>query len=373
MSETNDFLGFDPSQLSVFNQNDGKKEGFVNPYLYNTNPANTVSEDGYYRATIKIVYNPHDYRSSVIEQQSYGLQDERGWFSVVSKLTLNDTSCPIFKAWKTCHYAKKEENPVLWAQAAKKEEGGKALFDKRFARYVTVQVIEDKNQPDLVGKYLFWKLPATVWEIIDAKMNPSKESGKASIPVMDFLFGRSFDIEVIPGPGKPGEERYNRERSYRVEMSEDVTQVINPDGSPILNDAEQAVLDKYVSAMKKVWASKNPEERLTMINNINADENTIEFRSIYSRIREEIKSVCPNINDHMSYVEWTDEVKARVQKWIDKVLAGENPTAATTPVTTAPSNNTSNEAKSDETPANNTAATQSTAELNTTVDDDLPF
>ena len=65
------------------------------------------------------------------------------------------------------------------------------------------QVIEDNNQPDLVGKYMFWKLPKAIWETINAKMAPSPESKKASIPVMDFLFGRAIDLEVTPGPDDP--------------------------------------------------------------------------------------------------------------------------------------------------------------------------
>ena len=254
----NEILGFDPKQLAVFDKNENQNKS-SNPLIYHTRPADSKSEDGVYRATIKIIYNPFDLRHSVLEQQSYFIQDENGYLTVVSSLTNNDTSCPIFKAWKKCHYA--EERSPLWLQAAPKDKGGKGLFDKRFNRYVTIQVMEDKNQPDLVGQYLFWKLPKSIWDVINAKMNPSPDSGKPSIPVMDFLFGRAIDIEVIPGPDdKSQPERRQRETKYMGEISEDVVSCTNPDGSPLLSASEQEVLDEYIAGLKTVLKIKDPQE-----------------------------------------------------------------------------------------------------------------
>ena len=230
-----DILAFDPSQLAVNNPVEAPRQG-GNMNIYRPRPVDSKSEDGVYRAQIKVCYNPFDLRRSVLEQQSYAMQDATGWFSVVSSLTNNDTSCPVFKAWKTCHYSK---DVVLQNQAKKKEEGGNQLFDKRYARYVIIQVLEDNNNPDLNGKYMFWKLPKSIWDIINAKMSPSKESGKASIPVMDFLFGRAIELEVIPGPDdKNAPERKIRERSYKGEFTEDTVSCINPDGSPIILDTD---------------------------------------------------------------------------------------------------------------------------------------
>lgn len=324
----NEILGFDPTQLDVFNQNDAPKSA-GNPLIYKTRPANSVSEDGVYRATIKVVYNPFNLRQSVLEQQSYAMQDANGWFTVVSSLTNQDTSCPIFKAWKKCHFAdpkKDEQSRILWKQAAKAEEGGNALFDKRFARYVVVQVLEDKNQPEAVGKFLFWKMPKSVWDIITAKMSPSLESKKPKIPVMDFLFGRAIDIEVTPGPKDPMHpEREQRETKYTAELSDDVVSCVNPDGSPLLNDEEQEVLDTYVSSMMKIWKTKDPEIRATMEAEVNADPNTVELRKIYAKVLEQIKGFCPNLIEELGYKPWTPEVTERVQKWIDIVLSGNNP------------------------------------------------
>ena len=357
----NDILGFDPTQLTLFNEPEANKSA-GDPLIYKPAPEKSKSEDGIYRSTIKIIYNPFDLRTSVLEQQSYAMQDKDGYFSIVSSLTVNDTkSCPVFNAWKKCRYA--EEGSVLWKQQAKKEDGGKQLFDKRFARYVTIQVLEDENQPELVGKYLFWKLPKSIWDIINAKMNPT-DPKKASIPVMDFLFGRAIDLEVIPGPDdKNAPERKTRETKYMGELSDEPVSCVNPDGTPILNDEQQEVLDQYIKDISKVWKSKDPDERKTLNAEVLAMDNTKELQKIYSKVLEQIKTVCPNLIEHLSYKELDADKMKRVQNWIDIVLSGNDPAA----VTEAPASVETVGVTSAPEPKN------SQVEVNTEEDDDLPF
>lgn len=359
----NEILGFDPTSLSVFNQEETSKKQF-NSNLYRMRPSEAKSDDGVYRATIKVIYNPFDLRQSILEQQSYGLQDAQGWFTVVSSLTINDLNCPIFKAWKKCHYA--EKGSALWKQAASVAEGGNGLFDKRFGRYVTIQVISDKNHPELEGKYMLWKMPRSIWDVINAKMNPAAESMKAPIPVMDFLFGRALDIEVIPGPKDPAHpEREARETKYMCELTDDVVSCVNPDGSPLLNDSEQDILDEYVRQMSKVWRSRSAEERAQLTAEINANENTKQLRTLYARVLEEIKKVCPDLNKELSYHEWSDDVKERVQRWIDIVLEGNVPAA---------SGQAPEAAKTVDTPVTSTVeTTTAAAPAAQDNDDDLPF
>lgn len=355
----NDILGFDPSMLNCYQEQPQTSTG--NPHIYHPKPALSKSEDGVYRAQIKVIYNPYDLRNSILEQQSYALQDANGFFSVVSSLTNNDKNCPVFKAWKQCHFSKDEN---MQKQAITKDKGGRGLFDKRYARYALIQVIEDNNQPDLVGSYLFWKLPKAIWESINGKMAPSPESKKASIPVMDFLFGRAIDLEVTPGPDDPrAPERKTREISYNTsELTDDVVSCTNPDGSSLLNDEQQAILDEYVDEMtKKVWKQKDPTLRATAIAEINTSENTKKLREFYRDIIEKIKSFAPNLIEELGYHEWSDDVKARVNAWINVVLAGNDPTnpiGAPTAVTTAPTTDTT------------TSGSEAT---DTTSSDDLPF
>lgn len=360
----NDILGFDPSQLSVFNQ-ESTQSSYTNSNIYKTRPSESKSEDGIYRATIKIVYNPFDLRHSILEQQSYAMHDKDGWFTVVSKLTNGDTNCPIFKAWKKCRYS--QEGSALHSQLEKN------LFDKRFARYCVVQIIEDNNKPELVGRFMFWKLPKSIFDIINAKMNPSKESKKSPIPIMDFLFGRAIELEVIPGPDdKNAPERKLRETSYMGEITEDIVSCVNPDGSSMLSASEQQILDKYVFDMQKVWKSKNPEERNEFLAQINADPNTVELQKIYRRVLEEIKKVCPNIEEELGYNEWSQDVKDRVQRWIDIVLSGNDPAVADDApavLTTSNENVVTEAAKPAPAPADPFAPEN----IDNDIPDDLPF
>lgn len=364
----NDILGFDPSQLSVYNKEE-KPQTSGNPLIYKTRPADSISEDKVYRCTIKPVYNPFDFHKSVLEQQVYAMQDKDGWFSIISSLTNDDTSCPVFKAWKKCHFAKKDENYNLWKQAAKKDEGGQQLFDKRFNRYITVQIIEDQNQPDLVGKYMLWKAPKSIWELIDGKQNPSPESKKAKIPVMDFLFGRAVELEVKPGPGKPGEERFARETTYTGELTDDVVTVVNPDGSPLLNDAQQAVLDAYVEEASKIWKSKDPETRPAMIEALAKEPNTAELKKIYAQVLEDIKKYCPDVFEVLGYKPLSEDVLKRVNNWINIVLSGNDPATFDAAPEAAATVGTEEQKKEDTSTA--------TAEVAPTpandVTDDLPF
>lgn len=318
-----DVLGFDPQDLFRNDSNENTSNG--NSLVYRMRPADSKDEDGIYRATIKVVYNPFDRKHSFLDQQSYGMNDAEGFFSVISSLTLNNEegkNCPIFKAWKKCHYS--QEGSQLWLQQAKREDGGKQLFDKRSARFCVVQILDDKNQPDLVGSFKLWKIPASVYQIIKQKQDPT-DPKKSAIPVMDYLFGRAIDIEVHPGPDdKANPQRKTREITYTGELSEEVVSCINPDGSPILTSDEQDILENYVESMKKVWKSKDPEERANLMKEVLAEENTAKFRPIYARVLEEIKGWAPNI-DSLSYKEWSPEVAARVQRWIDVVLAGNDP------------------------------------------------
>ena len=360
----NDVLGFNPQDLFKNDTEGQSAQNAGNGLIYRMRPADSKSEDGIYRATIKVVYNPFDRKHSFLEQQMYAMNDAQGFFSVVSSLTLNTEegkNCPIFKAWKKCRYA--DEKSTLWLQQAKKEDGGRALFDKRMSRYCVVQILADDNQPNLVGSFKLWKIPSSIYQIIKQKQDPT-DPKKAAIPVMDFLFGRSIDIEVTPGPDdKNAPERKTREITYAGELSEEIVSCINPDGSPLLTSAEQDILDEYVDSMKKVWKSKDPSERAELLNEVLAEPNTAEFRKIYSRVLEDIKSWAPNL-DTLSYHEWTPEVTARVNAWINTVLAGNDPRVASTAPEVAATVSTAPAA---------TVSTPSVVSVEADENDDLPF
>lgn len=342
----NDVLGFDPRTLLEPETSSQSTNG-GNSMIYHTRPADSKAEDGVYRSTIKVIYSPFDFRHSILEQQSYAIHDAQGWLTLVSSLTVNDKSCPIFTAWKQCHFAMQKDgtfktdlDKIRYQQALTSDKGGNGMFDKRFSRYVTIQVISDKNQPELEGQYLFWKLPKSILDIMNAKQAPSAESGKPVIPIMDCLFGRSIDIEVTPGPDDAQHpERKTREIKYLGEISEDVVSCTTPTGQPLLTADEQTILDTYIDEMSKnVWKNKDPEDRAAKLATINAEENTKQLRSIYSKVIETMKTFCPDLNKELGYTPWDATTMQRVKDWITIVLAGNDPANVTVaPPTTATS------------------------------------
>lgn len=356
-----DILGFDPSQLNVFATND-QSQSNVNHNLYVTRPSESKSEDGVYRSKIKIIYSPQNLKNSIIEVQSYAMQDENGFFSAPTSLMIGDKSCPIFTAWKKCRYA--DPGTVLWKQQAKKEEGGKQLFEKRYARYVTIQVLEDKNHPELEGKYMFFKLPKSIWEMIEKKQHPSKESGNFPVPVMDFLFGYAIKLEVNPGPDdKNSPQRKTREITYSGEFTKHPVSCVNPDKTPLLDPSEQRVLDKYIDAMEEIWDEEDAEKRTKMLADVNADPNTAELRTIYKKVLEDIKSFCPDLNEEFGFKPWDEALTKRVNAWLEVVMSGNEPKTAT-PAAAADANATS------------TATVEQAEEAPVSVggeDEDLPF
>jgi hypothetical protein len=95
--------------------------------------------------------------------------------------------------------------------------------------------------------------------------------------------------------------------------------------SPLLNAAQQAVLEQYIDDMKKVWKEKDPATRTSLKATVDASDNTKELRSFYRTVVDKIKTFCPDLIAELGYNEWSDDVKNRVQKWIDIVLTGNNP------------------------------------------------
>jgi len=370
-------LGFNPQDLFGNNSEENQSSNQSNSLIYKTRPSDSVSEDGHYRCKIKIIYNPENPKKSFLEQQSYGIQDTNGFLTVISSLTVDDKSCPIFTSWKKCHYA--EPGSVLYNQALSTDKGGKQLYDKRFARYVIVQILKDKNQPDLEGSFKIWKLPTAIYTLLQQKMNPAKESGKMSIPVMDYLFGRAINIDVAPGPDDPKQPlRKTREITYTGEFTEDVVSCVNPDKSPLLNDEEQEILDAYVRKIEKAWKmtcedDEEIEQRNAIIAAANSSDEYKALLPIYSKVLAKIKEWAPKL-DSLSYKPWSEDVKKRVANWIEVVESGNDP--ATMSIEKLHElqglNNDAEPEKRNDDVVDTKVNTSSTATVNDTTDD-LPF
>lgn len=366
---------FDPTSLVQTEDSSSKQSG--NPIIYNANPSRGNAEDGHYRSTIKVIFNPFSFKDSVVERQSYSITDENGWFEACSSLTNNDVNCPIFKAWKSLRYS---SDPLKNSWAAPEYKGGKGWFNKKTERWVTIQVLEDKNHPELEGQYMLWKMPKFIWTLISSKQTPSVESGKASIPVMDFLIGRAVELDVTPGPDdKTDPTRKNREISYDLSsLSEDPVACTNPDGSSLISEEQEEIVDKVVSMLKKVWKERNVEKRNEMMTKLQENTDVKEFNRFYEEeVVPKIRQFCPNVKEEMQFKPWTPELEARVNAWLAKVTNGIDPTSVAS-ITVASTNPNSTSTDVTFTACKTDIDTQSKPAQTVTVapesdDDDLPF
>ena len=187
-------MNWDPTAV-VFNEPESRT---FDANVYKTNPKDSKADRGNYLSKIRIIYNPFNPKDSIVHQATYFLKSADGGRLVRSRLG-NGPADPgfkddvLFKTWKS-----------LWFSGDESEkERAKELFQKNESDFVLVQILEDENKPDLVGKFMAMKLPKAVKAKLEGKMNPSKESKKTPYPAMDYVIGLELNMEVTPGPDDP--------------------------------------------------------------------------------------------------------------------------------------------------------------------------
>lgn len=327
MSE--DFLSkmmdFDPSNLSAF-QEPVQTSANDDPEIYKTNPVKlSVSEDGHYHAKIRILYNPFHIEESVVKRVLYAMRDSEGFFTAPSSLSKGDKKCPLFTAWKKLHYAKHPDG----SDNVEVQQWGDKMYDKTETRWVLVQIIEDENQPDLVGKFRFWKLPKSIWTKLDAKMHPSPESKKAPVSVMDYLFGPIMTLNVTPGPeDKAAPERREREISYDLcEFEKDPFPIVSLDGSQLFTDDDLEVIERYNDAKEIISSASFKKVSEKKLNEAKTEITELKtaIRDLYSKAIDFMKENGLNPEEKFSFKPWSPELRERVEKWIEKVANMQDP------------------------------------------------
>ena len=324
MSYIDDIMGFNPQNLEAFQEPVSNNNYDVN--IYKTNPVKlSKADDGHYRSKLRIIYNPLDVKKSIVPQATYYLKDADGSILVRSKLANGDKSCPIFTAWKKLWFT-----PETDPQQQQKKTWAREMFDKTESQWCLIQVLEDENQPELVGKILAWKLPKVIFNKMSAKMNPSPESKKAPVPVMDYLMGLPLDLDIIPGPDDPSApERKQREISYDLcDFDTEYAPIIKVDGTPLFEESELETIDAYVTAREESIKGKTAAKK-------EAAQKTMEglkdqIKTLYQKSLDYLKENSFDLVKECGYQEWDDALKARVQHWIDAVLQMQNPQSVVT-------------------------------------------
>lgn len=307
-----DVMGFNPTDLTIFNAPEAQE---FNQTVYRTNPKDSKSEDGHYRSKIRVIYNPNDIKQSIVKQATYAMNDANGFFMVKSKLGNGDRTCPIFTAWKK-----------LWFSGDNaKKEWAKQMFDKSESQWTLVQIIEDENRPELTGQIKVMKLPKAIYVKLEALMNPSPESKKSPVPVMDYIFGRILEMDVTPGPDDPQHpERKNREIKYDLcSFENDPTPIIKVDGTPFFTDEELELIETYNTAridLGKAKTEKKKEEAQQIINN-----NQAAIKELYIKAIAYLKENAIDLVKECTYQPWDETTENRVQAWINTVLNMQDP------------------------------------------------
>lgn len=322
MDFIDEIMGFNPQNLEVFNE---PIQTNYDVNVYKPNPKLSKSEDGHYRSKLRVIYNPFSVKESIVRQATYAMNDQDGFFMVKSKLGNGDKECPLFKSWKKLWFSGDDT----------KKDWAKQMYEKAESQWVLVQILEDDNQPELVGQIKVMKLPKAIYAKMEAKMNPSPESKKAPVAIMDYLMGLPLEMDVVPGPDDPKHpERKQREISYDLcDFDTDYAPIVKVDGTPLFSEAEIQVIDDYVSAKNemnkaKTAAKKEAAQKTAM-------DLVPSMKELYQKALDYLKEHSVNLVDECAYKEWDEATSVRVQKWIDTVAAMMDPKTTVT-VNSAP-------------------------------------
>ena len=307
-----EIMGFNPQDLSAFN------EPAANNYdqnIYKTNPKDSKSEDGHYRSKLRVIYNPFNVKRSIVQQATYAMSDENGFFLVKSKLGEGDKECPLFKSWKKLWFSGDES----------KKEWARKMYEKSESQWVLVQILEDENKPELVGQIKAMKLPKAIFNKMTAKMNPSAESKKAPVPVMDYLIGLPLDMDVVPGPDDPkAPERKQREISYDIcEFDTDYAPIIKVDGTPLFEESELEIIDSYVTANAELAKAKTEAKKAAAQKSV--EELYEPIKNLYKKAMDYLKENSLDLVEECAYKEWDEATTNRVNAWINTVVAMQDP------------------------------------------------
>lgn len=311
-----EIMDFNPSNLEVFNE---PVKANYDQNVYKTNPANSKSEDGHYRSKLRVVYNPNNIKRSIVDQATYAMKDADGFFIVRSSLSEGNKECPIFKSWKKLWFSG-DEVKKNWARA---------MYEKTESRWVMVQILEDDNQPELVGQFKAMKLPKAIFDKMTAKMNPNPESKKTPVAIMDYLIGLPLEMDVEPGPDDPSNpSRKQREIKYTLcDFDADYAPIIKVDGTPLFSDTELELIDQYNTAVTEILKKKSNAKVEAAMKKKESMANDI--RALYQKAMDYVKENSFDLKDECGFKPWDENISVRVQNWIDVVAAMQDPAVTT--------------------------------------------
>lgn len=362
-----DIMGFDTTSLDVFQEKPSNSARNAN--VYKPSPSLSKADDGHYRSRIRLLFNPYLVKRSIVPCTTYTLHDDRGMFFAKSMIAENQRDCPIFKSWKTIYFGNlsflqtfltskypgdtnaekrdvllQEYNNTARDQRFTTELGqairdyAKQMYERSETQWCLVQILEDDNQPEMVGQVKVMKLPKVIFTKLTAKMNPSAESKKEPVPVMDYLIGIPLEIDVTPGPDDPKQpQRKTREISYDLcEFDTDYAPIIKTDGSNLFTDEELETIEAFDAAKKKISKAKTDKAKADAQKEVDALKDAI--RTLYQKALTYLKDEAHvvDLDKECAYQPWDATTTERVNRWIDNVLNMRDPKSVDINETAAP-------------------------------------
>lgn len=345
-----EIMGIDPTSLEVFQEKPSSSARNAN--VYKASPSLSKAEDGHYRCKLRVIFNPYNVKRSIVPCLTYSMTDANGFFLVKSKLGEGDRDCEIFKSWKKLWFSGDDT----------KKEWAKKMYERSESQWCLVQVLEDVNQPEMVGQIKVMKLPKAIFTKMSAKMNPSAESKKEPISVMDYLIGLPLEMDVQPGPDDPKQpQRKFREISYDLcEFDADYAPIVKVDGTPLFTDEELEIIDAFDAAKKKVAKAKTEKAKADAQKEVDNLKESI--RTLYQKALDYLKNEAHivDLDKECAYQPWDQHTTDRVNRWIDNVLNMRDPKVVDI-----------NEVTTNEVPLEEAAA-NTAVEMSASVDD-VPF
>jgi hypothetical protein len=172
-----DIFNLDPESLL----SKSKPQGESSPDFYKPYPKE--GKEGVYEALIRFVPNPYSPENSKIRKYYNYLKDPstgKG-FSVDCPSTVYKKSVLQDLFWK-----------LFNSTSAADKELAKS-FSRKEDYYSLIQIVEDKNKPELEGKILIYKFPKKINDLIEAQLKPKYG---AAINPYDVFGGKEFALHV---------------------------------------------------------------------------------------------------------------------------------------------------------------------------------
>lgn len=308
-----EMMNFDPSNMNAFKEPESKVSGNENIYKCDIDKVDkTKVPDGHYHSKVRLVINPKSPQDSIMFTVRYYMQDANGNFTADSRLALGDKNCPIFKAWKQLHFKKDDEAGKAF---------GDSIYQKNESNWCTVQIIEDENRPDLVGHFMEFKLPKTIYMKMQSKMNPVDPTKTPAVDLMNYLFGPVLNIDVTPGPEDPkAPERRKREQKYDLsDFSTDPQPIIMTDGKALFTDEEVETIEAYDSAKKEFLKAKTDKKREECKKK--AMDAATAVKPLMQKAIDYVTENCLDLRVDCGFHEWSPELRERIMNWISIVNA----------------------------------------------------